>query len=294
MKTYTIGEMAKICGISARQLRYYDQIGVIRPNYRNPDNGYRYYTEDQIELLFFLNELKKTGISNDSIQRLFINRNIEQLVQELQINLDQVEHEIQESFARYRNIVNTLVLHTKSLAYINGQDAIDSEEYRQYWVSIIKIPECKIVYQEYEDDMNHADRNEYINRVVSLTQLSDSMKLMTSEPKLFIREHSNIDDLIKGKQGKKGKYTFARQILGTDIPDSENIKSFGGRNAICTINIGPPATTVHEAYEIIKRWANDHDTEISDTTIEEYMVDTFSSMDEERFVTRVIVPLKDM
>ena len=37
MKTYTIGEMAKICGISARQLRYYDQIGVIRPNYRNPD-----------------------------------------------------------------------------------------------------------------------------------------------------------------------------------------------------------------------------------------------------------------
>ena len=57
MKTYTIGEMAKVCGISARQLRYYDQIGVIRPNYRNPDNGYRYYTEDQIELLFFLNEL---------------------------------------------------------------------------------------------------------------------------------------------------------------------------------------------------------------------------------------------
>lgn len=294
MKTYTIGEMAKVCGISARQLRYYDQIGVIRPNYRNPDNGYRYYTEDQIELLFFLNELKKTGISNDSIQRLFINRNIEQLVQELQINLDQVEHEIQEAFTRYRNIVNTLVMNTKALAYINGQDAIDSEEYRQYWVSIIKIPEMKIVYQDYEKDIDHEDRNEYINRVVSLTQLADSMKIKTSDPKLYIREHADIDSLIERKIQTNGKYTFARQVLGKEIPESNNIKQFGGRNAICTINIGPHATTIHEAYEIIKRWAHDHDTELSDTTIEEYMVDTFTSMDEERFVTRVIVPLKDM
>ena len=58
-KLYTIGDMAKLCGISARQLRYYDQLGIIRPSYRNPDNGYRLYTDDQIEMLFFLKELKK-------------------------------------------------------------------------------------------------------------------------------------------------------------------------------------------------------------------------------------------
>ena len=61
-KIYTVGEIAKICNISASQLRYYDNIGVIKPSYRNPNNGYRYYTEEQIEQLIFLYDLKKIGV----------------------------------------------------------------------------------------------------------------------------------------------------------------------------------------------------------------------------------------
>ena len=57
----------------------------------------------------------------------------------------------------------------------------------------------KIVYQDYETDIDHEDRNEYINRVVSLTQLADSMKIKTSDPKLYIREHADIDSLIERK-----------------------------------------------------------------------------------------------
>ena len=135
-KTYSIGAMARLCGISPRQLRYYDQIGLIKPKYRNPETGYRYYTEDQIELLFFLNELRNIGISNESIPRLFINRDVEQLVQELQLNLAMVEQEIQASLNRYHSIVNALVMNTRTLAYLTGQEAIDSSRYQHFWISV--------------------------------------------------------------------------------------------------------------------------------------------------------------
>ena len=39
---YTIGEVGRICGISAKALRYYDKIGIISPDHISEENGYRY------------------------------------------------------------------------------------------------------------------------------------------------------------------------------------------------------------------------------------------------------------
>ena len=38
----SIGEFSKICQVSAKTLRYYDEIGLLRPEEINPENGYRY------------------------------------------------------------------------------------------------------------------------------------------------------------------------------------------------------------------------------------------------------------
>ena len=43
----SIGEFSKICQVSAKTLRYYDEIGLLRPEEINPENGYRYYSYQQ-------------------------------------------------------------------------------------------------------------------------------------------------------------------------------------------------------------------------------------------------------
>ena len=48
---FTVGEMAKLSNISKQTLIFYDRKGVFSPNYVDPDNGYRYYSADQLELL---------------------------------------------------------------------------------------------------------------------------------------------------------------------------------------------------------------------------------------------------
>ena len=290
-KVYSVGEIAKLCGISARQLRYYDQIGVIKPSYRNPDNGYRYYTEDQIELFFFLAELKNIGISNDSVQRLFANRDIEQLIQELQINLAVVEDEIQASLTRYRNIVNALVTNTRAMAYLNGQAAIESPDYMQYWISVTKIPETKILYMAYEDDFDFNDRNEYVKRSAALAKLAEEKGLKLADTKLHIRKNVDISQLLAGTCMEKNEYEFAREILTKNVPDNlDCIKTYGGFNAMCTINVGC-GNTIKEAYAILEKWAKDHNVAMANTAIEEHMIDAFTVTDPERYVTRFILPL---
>lgn len=65
MRTYSIGELAKLAGVSIRTLRYYDKIGLLKPADR-ADSNYRYYGKEELyrlqQILFFKEldfELKK-------------------------------------------------------------------------------------------------------------------------------------------------------------------------------------------------------------------------------------------
>jgi len=44
----TIGRFAEITGLTARALRLYDRLGLLRPTVVDLDSGYRYYSPDQV------------------------------------------------------------------------------------------------------------------------------------------------------------------------------------------------------------------------------------------------------
>ena len=59
MKQWTTGEVAKQRNVSVRTLRYYDQINLLTPSFRD-DSGKRYYSEDdlfQLEKIIILKTL---------------------------------------------------------------------------------------------------------------------------------------------------------------------------------------------------------------------------------------------
>jgi DNA-binding transcriptional MerR regulator len=66
---YTINELAKMAGVSARTLRYYDGFGLLAPR-RNHSNGYRVYgaaEADRLQQILFYREL---GVRLDEIKRI--------------------------------------------------------------------------------------------------------------------------------------------------------------------------------------------------------------------------------
>ena len=53
-----IGEMADFFGISRKAMRLYEKKGIIKPVKVDAENGYRYYSAEQIQQLNALLELK--------------------------------------------------------------------------------------------------------------------------------------------------------------------------------------------------------------------------------------------
>ena len=62
MKLMTISEVTKTFNITTRMLRYYDEIGVLKPSFINVHNNYRYYTEEQLYLLDAITMCIELGI----------------------------------------------------------------------------------------------------------------------------------------------------------------------------------------------------------------------------------------
>jgi DNA-binding transcriptional MerR regulator len=60
---YRIGEFAELGGVSAKTLRFYDDIGLLRPHTVDPRTGYRYYLPRQLEELATIVALKNLGMS---------------------------------------------------------------------------------------------------------------------------------------------------------------------------------------------------------------------------------------
>jgi MerR family copper efflux transcriptional regulator len=64
-----IGEAAEASGVSAKMIRYYERIGVVRPPLRT-SNGYRVYAEDEVHTLRFIKRARGLGFSIDETAEL--------------------------------------------------------------------------------------------------------------------------------------------------------------------------------------------------------------------------------
>jgi DNA-binding transcriptional MerR regulator len=67
---FRIGEFAQIAQVSGRQLRFYDQLGLLRPTHTDAQTGYRYYSIQQLPRLNSILALKELGLSLEQIAPL--------------------------------------------------------------------------------------------------------------------------------------------------------------------------------------------------------------------------------
>ncbi|MCM1989444.1 response regulator [Oceanirhabdus seepicola] len=79
-KMKSIGEIAKIVQVSVSTLRYYDEIGLLKPIHIDEVSKYRYYSDEQVSQLLRILELKKYGFNLDAIRGLLNETSDENIV----------------------------------------------------------------------------------------------------------------------------------------------------------------------------------------------------------------------
>jgi DNA-binding transcriptional MerR regulator len=93
---FSIGEFARLGGVSIRTLRHYDEIGLLGPAVVDPDTGYRGYSAPQLGQLNRIMALKELGLSLSEVRKLLGGVSLDELRGMLILRRSQLEHDIEE------------------------------------------------------------------------------------------------------------------------------------------------------------------------------------------------------
>ena len=67
---YSIGKVSKICDVSPRTLRYYEEVGLLQPDRINERSGYRYYSAESMYQVQVIRYLSDEGFSLEEIGQI--------------------------------------------------------------------------------------------------------------------------------------------------------------------------------------------------------------------------------
>lgn len=80
---FSIGDVAKLFHLSVSSLRHYEDVGLITPEYTDPDSGYRYYGARQFEILNSIRYLRALDMPLTEIADFLGNRDVERMEEKL-------------------------------------------------------------------------------------------------------------------------------------------------------------------------------------------------------------------
>ena len=91
---YKIGEISNLYGIGVDSLRYYEKIGVLKP--QRGENGYRLYNLKDIYKLNIIRDLRQLNFSMKQIKSYLADQSIENTLNLLQEEQEFIENQLKK------------------------------------------------------------------------------------------------------------------------------------------------------------------------------------------------------
>jgi DNA-binding transcriptional MerR regulator len=133
---FRIGDFSRIARVSARQLRFYEEIGLFRPAHADPQTGYRSYKASQLAELNRILVLKELGFSLEQIRDVVASGvGPGELRDMLLARRNEVVQRLEEESQRLRQIETRIAL-IESQGKLSGDDVVVRAEPARPFLSL--------------------------------------------------------------------------------------------------------------------------------------------------------------
>lgn len=268
---YTIGQFSKIGMVSAKTLRYYDEINLLKPSYVDSENQYRYYSDKQVPEILFISEMKNYGLKLEEIKVVMDNPDPFLLETILKNKADEINAEIQ------KNIILLKLIENKIIKIKSGGNIMEMNSNLK-----VELEDKKSMYVAYRRAV--ISMSNIGNIIGKVFEDMSRMNLKAEGPIMTVYhdkefDHENADIEICIPVNKKA---------GTD--KTENIRKFSGGLHACTTFIGP-YSKLGEAYAKVMKWIEENGYENSGAPFDIYLTGAESCKNPNEFVTEVCFPV---
>lgn len=282
---FTIGEFAKMAGVTLRTLRYYDKIGLLKPSLYN-NIGHRLYSKEDFGKLQKILTLKFIGLSLNDISNIMkYDMNQKDLKNSLEIQKDIMENKIDH----IQTIIHAI---TEAINMLNNSNTLD-------WNKFIKIMNLintdKKWMQQYKNASNlraririhelySTNKEGWMNWFFDQLNLSDNISILElgcGDASLWCKNYSKISEnwSITLTDFSSGMLEDAKKNLGKrknrfkfKIVDAQNITFDNASfDVVIANNMLYHVNHIEKAFSEIKRVLKDGGFFFASTAGENHM-----------------------
>lgn len=266
---YRIGMFSKINKVTVKTLRYYDEVGLLKPAYVDDENGYRYYTSEQLPIIHKIKTLRQIGFTIDEINLILKGVRIENIFEN-----------------RKKELEDEILKSKKQLSQINYYLPNIKEDFiMKYEVLIKELPEVivfskRMILNSYED---------YFKVIPAIgKEVGDANPgLKCSVPEYCFNIYHD------GEYKEKNidiEFCEAVTKIGKDTETIKFKKIDKVKAAACVMHKGP-YSKLGEAYSAVYKWIEENGYISSDNPRESYIDGIWNKNNPEEWLTEIQVPI---
>lgn len=268
---FKIGEFSKLSQVPVKTLRYYDEIGLLKPAKVDRFTGYRYYSADQLPRLTRILALKDLGLSLTQVAQL-LDGDLppEQIRGMLRLKQVEAQQKVEEEQARLARV-------EWRLKQIEKEGVMSIQE-----VAVKKVP-AQMVASVRDIIPTYSDISQLFGEVFAHL---GQHKVGPAGPPVGIyhdKEFRERDADVEVAVPVTGSVPEGERVKGRELPAIDEMA--------CTVHQGS-YETIGEAYNRLMAWIEANGYRITGPCREVYVRGPESGRDPSTYVTEVQFPVE--
>jgi len=265
---HRIGMFSKISKTTVKTLRYYDEVGLLHPEHIDGENGYRYYTTEQLFKLHTVVSLRQTGFSIGEIKNILQGKNVEQILAQRSLELESQLKEVQDQLSRIKYFIFEKKEGTKM----------------DYTAVIKALPEC-IVYSK---KMTVPSYDSYFEIIPAI---GEEIKKSNPQLKCSVPEYCFIVYLDGEYREKDINIEFCEAVTDFGVETGDiKCKKMESVKAVSVMHKGS-YSKLPMAYAYTFKWIEDNGYAVADNPRESYIDGIWNKDNEDDWLTELQVPV---
>lgn len=266
---FSIGQLSKLFHIKVPTLRYYDEIGLLKPAKVDLNTHYRYYSTEQFERLNVITYLRALDLSIDSIKDFFDARDTFKLEEMLRDQKKTVKKQIQ-TLQSIEQRIDARILQVEDVTH----SVLNK-------IEIVELPEIPVIYL----DENYRPNEDIEFPITTLRQKYGVDK------NIFL---GKIALTLSCQQLDQEKFNDYKGILLILEPGDDRAAT-GSLVAGTYLRLRFHGTHsgAAEYYQKMLDYCKKHNYQITGDAIETALIDYGITDDIDKYVTEIRVPIKN-